>query len=75
METKPTMIPPRGLEPVSPRNKIAATATRDLLEMTKLGLLRRTGERKHTRYHPTIPPQPVRRITLGDNGQITISRE
>jgi len=44
------------------------------MEMVKLGVLRRTDERKLTRYHLTIPLQPVRRISIGDAGQIIVSR-
>ncbi|HEX5033036.1 MAG TPA: Fic family protein, partial [bacterium] len=31
-----------------------ATATRDLQDLVEIGALRRTGERKHTRYHLNI---------------------
>ncbi|MGH7131908.1 MAG: Fic family protein [Phycisphaerales bacterium] len=48
----------------------AATATRDLAEMIDLGALRRTGEKRHTRYHLTIPLRPVPRITIAPSGAI-----
>lgn len=48
----------------------AATATRDLAEMVDLGALRRTGEKRHTRYHLTIPLRPVPRITIAPSGAI-----
>jgi len=39
-------------EAVGPRCKATtATTTRDLAALVELGALRRTGERKHTRYH------------------------
>lgn len=50
-----------------------ATATRDLAEMVDLGLLERTGERRHTRYHLTIPTRPVPTITIDEDGAIVES--
>lgn len=48
----------------------AATATRDLAEMVDLGALTRTGERRHARYHPTIPRRPVPRIKIDQHGEV-----
>jgi Fic family protein len=52
----------------------AATATRDLAEMVELGVLTRTGERRHARYHPTVPLRPVPHISIDDRGEIVESR-
>jgi len=46
------------------------TATRDLAEMVRLGVLRRTGERRHTRYHLTIPLRPVARVWIDEAGRV-----
>jgi Fic family protein len=48
----------------------AATATRDLAEMVKIGALHRTGEKRHARYYPTIPLRPVPRITIDGSGEV-----
>lgn len=48
----------------------SATATRDLGELITLGALHKTGDRKGTRYHLTIPLRSVPRITIGENGEI-----
>lgn len=45
-----------------------ATATRDLGDMVAKGALQRTGERRHARYHPTIPLRPVRPVTVNEAG-------
>ena len=45
-----------------------ATATRDLVDMVAKGALRRTGERRHARYHLTIPLRPVRPVTVDQDG-------
>lgn len=45
-----------------------ATATRDLGDMVAKGALQRTGERRHARYHPTIPLRPVRPVTVDEDG-------
>ena len=45
-----------------------ATATRDLGDMVAKGALQRTGERRHARYHPTIPLRPVRPVTVDQDG-------
>ena len=48
-----------------------ATATRDLADLAARGALKRVGERRHARYHLTIPLQPVRPVTLDERGEIT----
>jgi len=48
----------------------AATATRDLAEMVELGALHRTGERRHARYHATIPVRMVPRIEVDEDGEV-----
>ncbi len=45
-----------------------ATATRDLADIVAKGALKRTGERRHARYHLAIPLRPVRAVTLDENG-------
>lgn len=45
-----------------------ATTTRDLSDMVAKGALRRTGERRHARYHLTIPLRPVRPVTIDEDG-------
>lgn len=47
-----------------------ATATRDLAELVGHGALTRTGERRYTRYHLTIPRMPVPKITIDGSGAI-----
>ncbi len=48
------------------------TATRDLAEMVRLGVLTRTGERRHTRYHLAIPLRVVPRVVIdGDGGVVS----
>jgi Fic family protein len=41
-----------------------ATATRDLADLVALEVLRRTGERKATRYHLGLPLEPVATVTI-----------
>ncbi len=36
-----------------------ATATRDLASLVSLGVLRRSGDRKATRYHLNVPAPPA----------------
>lgn len=50
-----------------------ATATRDLADLVDKEAFRRTGERKHTRYHLTIPRRPPPRITINSAGEVVIS--
>lgn len=47
-----------------------ATATRDLAELVERGVLTRTGERRHARYHLTIQTRPVPTITIDEDGNI-----
>ncbi len=48
----------------------SATATRDLGELVELGGLMRTGERRHTRYHLTIPIRAVPTFTVDADGNV-----
>ena len=48
-----------------------ATATRDLADMVAKGALRRTGERRHARYHLTLPSRPVRPVTVDESGSLS----
>jgi Fic family protein len=48
----------------------AATATRDLADLVDHGALRRTGERKHARYHLTIPLRPTTPIVINPSGEV-----
>ena len=49
----------RGITGATP-----ATATRDLADLVGLEVLRRTGERKATRYHLGVPLKPVATVTI-----------
>ncbi len=49
----------RGITGAAP-----ATATRDLADLVALDVLRRTGERKATRYHLGVPLKPVATVTI-----------
>lgn len=51
-------------------NVSASTATRDLAELVAIGALTRTGERRHTRYHPVVPLRPVPRVTVDEDGNV-----
>lgn len=48
----------------------SATATRDLGELVELGALVRTGERRHTRYHLSVPLRPVGRVLIDPEGRV-----
>lgn len=48
----------------------AATATRDLADLVEHDVLRRTGERKHSRYHLTITTRPIPMFELDPNGEV-----
>ena len=39
-------------------------ASRDLADLAALEVLRRTGERKATRYHLSVPLKPVATVTI-----------
>ncbi len=47
-----------------------ATTTRDLADLVAKGALKRTGERRHARYHLAIPLRPVQAVTLDENGEL-----
>ena len=47
-----------------------ATATRDLSGLVEKGVLVRTGERRHTRYHLKIALRPVRRVVITEAGEV-----
>lgn len=47
-----------------------ATARRDLGDLVEKGALRRTGERRHTRYHLPIRTRSVNRVTIDASGKI-----
>jgi Fic family protein len=47
-----------------------ATATRDLGDMFAKGALQRTGERRHARYHLTLPLRQVRPVTVDEDGEL-----
>jgi len=48
----------------------AATATRDLAKLVAAGLLERSGERRHARYHPPIALRKTPRLTVDPDGSI-----
>lgn len=48
----------------------SATATRDLSEMTELGAMVRSGERKHARYRASLPVRPEVEVRVGAGGEI-----
>lgn len=47
-----------------------ATATRDLAELVERGVLIRTGQLRHTRYHLPVPLRPVPTICIDSKGQV-----
>ena len=49
----------RGITGAAP-----ATATRDLTDLVAVEVLRRTGERKATRYHLGVPLKPVATVEV-----------
>jgi len=51
-----------------------ATARRDLADLVEKGAFHRTGERRHARYHLTIPVRPVAPITIDDAGNVVEER-
>ena len=46
------------------------TARRDLAELVELGVLNRTGERRGTRYHLSVPLRPVGRVLVDQDGRV-----
>ncbi len=51
-----------------------ATARRDLADLVDKGAFTRTGERRHARYHLTIPLRPVAPVTIDPAGNIIMSK-
>jgi Fic family protein len=47
-----------------------ATASRDLADLVAKGAMTRTGERRHTRYHPAIPLRPAVTVTIAADGRV-----
>jgi Fic family protein len=47
-----------------------ATARRDLGDLVHKGAFSRTGERRHARYHLTIPLRPVEPVTIDADGAV-----
>ena len=47
-----------------------ATTTRDLVDLVDKGGFTRTGERRHARYHLSIPLRPVTPVILDEAGNI-----
>ncbi len=45
-----------------------ATATRDLTDLVAKGGLVRTGERRHARYHLSVPLRPVQQVIINEQG-------
>jgi len=52
-----------------------ATATRDLADLVEKGAFTRTGEKKHSRYHLSIPVRPTQRVTVDHEGTILERQE
>jgi Fic family protein len=52
-----------------------ATATRDLADLVEKGAFNRTGDRRHARYHLTLPLRPVSPVTIDQAGSIVVLRE
>ena len=51
-----------------------ATARRDLADLVDKGALTRTGERRHARYHLTIPLRPGATVTIDQEGNILVAK-
>lgn len=49
-----------------------ATARRDLGDLVEKGAFTRTGERRHARYHLTIPLRPVSAVTVDESGNVVV---
>jgi len=49
----------------------SASATRDLADLVTKGALIRAGERRHARYHISIPLRPVSPVALDERGELT----
>jgi len=50
-----------------------ATARRDLVDLVDKGAFERTGDRRHARYHLTIPLRPVPVVKIDEAGNINIA--
>ncbi len=48
-----------------------ATTTRDLADLVAKGAFERTGERRHARYHITIPERMISPVALDEHGNIS----
>lgn len=53
----------------------SATATRDLGDMIDKGALRRTGQRRHTRYHLAVELRVVPAVSIDENGNVREASE
>lgn len=51
-----------------------ATAGRDLADLVEKDALTRTGERRHARYHLSIPLRPVSPVTIDEKGHIIVDK-
>ena len=51
-----------------------ATARRDLAGLVEKGAFERTGERRHARYHLTIPLSPVSPVLIDESGNIVLAK-
>lgn len=52
-----------------------ATARRDLADLVDKDALTRTGKRRYTRYHLTIPLRPVSPVTIDEAGNVVVAQE
>ncbi len=52
-----------------------ATARRDLADLVERGAFTRTGERRHARYHLTIPLRPVAPVTIDPAGNVIMAKK
>jgi Fic family protein len=50
-----------------------ATTTRDLVDLVDKGALVRVGELRHARYHLAVPLHAVKRVALGEGGELLAS--
>ena len=51
-----------------------ATARRDLADLVDKSAFERTGDRRHARYHLTIPLRPVSAVTIDESGNIVVAK-
>jgi len=52
-----------------------ATSRRDLADLVDKGAFTRTGERRHARYHLTIPLRSVAAVTIDEAGNIMVAKK